>query len=192
VTTTKRRLKLDKVVGRDDQPIVLGGLVQEVERESVQQVPGIGSIPVLGWLFKRKTRSKSKVNLLMVLVPHILDTPDDARRIHERRMKERLEFLERETAFKRKDLSTNVNYRKKSGLLAEVNREASRMLIEDDEVRRAEAELAQEEITGEVGLSPQWYEKEEEQEPTPAAKPATKRPTTKPRPRSSSTGKRAQ
>lgn len=187
VTTTKRRLKLDKVVGRDDQPIVLGGLVQEVERESVQQVPGIGSIPLLGWLFKRKTRSRAKVNLLMVLVPHILETPDDARRIHERRMKERMEFLERETAFKRKDLSTSVNYRKKSGLLAEVNREAQRMLIEDVEVREAEAELAQEEITGELGLSPQWYEKEEAKKA--AAKPAPKKRTTKPKSRS--TGRRA-
>ncbi len=192
VTTTKRRLKLDKVVGRDDQPIVLGGLVQEVERESVQQVPGIGSIPLLGWLFKRKTRSRAKVNLLMVLVPHILETPDDARRIHERRMKERMEFLERETAFKRKDLSASVNYRKKSGLLAEVNREAQRMLVEDEEVRRAEEELAQEEITGELGLSPQWYEKEEAKAAasTSTAKPATtKKPAAKPR--STNTGRRA-
>jgi general secretion pathway protein D len=186
VTTTKRRLKLDKVVARDDQPIVLGGLVQEVERESVQQVPGLGSIPLLGWLFKRKTRSRSKVNLLMVLVPHILETPDDARRIHERRMKERMEFLERETAFKRKDLSTTVNYRKKSGLLAEVNREATRMLVEDDQVRVAEEELSQEEITGEIGLSPTWYEQEEEPAAaTPTAKPKTTKPTSK------STGRRA-
>ncbi|MBL8947301.1 MAG: hypothetical protein JNK45_29280, partial [Myxococcales bacterium] len=180
VTTTKRRLKLDKVVARDDQPVVLGGLVQEVERESVSQVPGLGQIPLLGWLFKSKRRTKSKVNLLMILVPHILETPDDARRIHKRRVDERLEFLERYTAFKRRDLDTNVNYRKKAGLLASINAEAVRM--DDEQVARARAEIEMQrtEITGEIGLSPKTYADEEEDEPvdTPTAPPA--RPATPP------------
>jgi general secretion pathway protein D len=182
VTTTKRRLKLDKVLGRDGQPIVLGGLVQEVERESTSQVPGLGQIPLLGWLFKRKTKQKEKINLMMVLVPHILETPDDARRIHKRRMEERLEFLERESAFKRKDLATSVNYRKKSGLLASVNQEAGRMLVEDELTRAAELELQQHQITGELGLSPQLYEDEEDEaaDAGPGTPPTTTPPTTKP------------
>ncbi|MCA9656222.1 MAG: type II secretion system secretin GspD [Myxococcales bacterium] len=183
VTTTKRRLKLDQVLARDDQPIVLGGLVQEVERQSTSQVPGLGSIPLLGWLFKRKTRQKEKINLMMVLVPHILETPDDARRVHKRRMEERLEFLERETSFKRKDLATNVNYRKKAGLLATINAEAGSMVTQDVQRREAELELQQEQITGELGLSPQKYEEEEEEtDSSSAAKPTTSTsPTTKPR-----------
>lgn len=189
VTTTKRRLKLDKVVARDDQPLVLGGLVQEVERESVQQVPGLGSIPLLGWLFKRKSRRREKVNLLMVLVPHILETPDDAKRIHQRRMAERFEFLERETAFKRRDLPTHVNYRKKSGLLASINQEAQRM----DEVAAfrtaAESELHRHVITGEIGISPARSSAEESEPDSPASGGGTPPPTpttpsgTRPRPR---------
>lgn len=154
VTTTKRRLQLDKVVAHDDQPVVLGGLVQEVERETVRQVPGLGSIPVLGWLFKRKIKDRAKINLLMVLVPHIVKTPDDIRRIHERRTRERLEFLERETAFKKRDLPTNINYRRKAGLLAAVDREARRMEQEEQFLRNAEAELLSEDISGEIGMSP--------------------------------------
>ena len=178
VTTTKRRLKLDKVVARDDQPVVLGGLVQEVERESTSQVPGLGQIPLLGWLFKSKTRSKAKVNLLMILVPHILETPDDARRIHKRRMDERLEFLERFTAFKRRDLDTNVNYRKKSGLLAAINAEAGRMTDEHVSRAQAESEMQRTEITGEIGLSPKSYADDSDDEPvetpaTPPPRPAT-------------------
>ncbi len=187
VTTSKRRLKLDKVLGRDGQPIVLGGLVQEVERENTSQVPGLGQIPLLGWLFKRKTFEKQKVNLLMVLVPHILETPEDARRIHKRRMEERLEFLERESAFKRKDLATNVNYRKKAGLLSTINDEANYMVSEDEFTRAAELELQQEEITGELGLSPQLYEEEEEpapsnpSKPSKPRKPSSTKPSNKPR-----------
>ncbi len=180
VTTTKRRLKLDKVLGRDGQPLVLGGLVQEVERESTSQVPGLGGIPLLGWLFKRKTTEKEKINLMMVLVPHILETPDDARRIHKRRMEERLEFLERESAFNRRDLATSVNYRKKSGLLSTVNKEAERMTLDEVLTLEAEQELQQEEITGELGLSPQLYEEEEEEAPSPS-RPS--KPKNKPKPK---------
>jgi general secretion pathway protein D len=156
-----------------------------VERESTSQVPGLGQIPLLGWLFKRKTKQKEKINLMMVLVPHILETPDDARRIHKRRMEERLEFLEHESQFKRKDLATSVNYRKKSGLLATVNAEAAHMLVEDELTRSAELELQQQQITGELGLSPQLYEEEEEEvdagsSAPPSAPPTTRPPATKP------------
>ena len=154
VTTTKRRLKLDKIVGRDGQPFVLGGLIRDRESETVNQVPGLGSIPLLGWLFKSRQKAKEKVNLLLIMVPHIIDSPDDVRRIHERRDKERLEFLERETNFKRRELPNNVNYRKKSGLLASIDKEARRMEQEELLLRRAEEEMRREVITGVLGMSP--------------------------------------
>jgi len=154
VTTTKRRLKLDKIVGRDGQPVVLGGLIRDRESENVKQVPGLGSIPLLGWLFKSRQKSKEKVNLLLIMVPHIIDSPDDVRRIHERRDKERLEFIERETNFKRRELPSNVNYRKKAGLLASIDKEARRMEQEELLLRRAEEEMRREVITGVLGMSP--------------------------------------
>lgn len=131
-TTTKRVLELEEVVARDGQPVVLGGLVQEKETIGRRQIPGLGSIPVLGWLFKKRHRQREKVNLLVVLVPHVLESPEDARRIHERRLEERREFLERETAFEHRDLDLHVDYRKKSGLLAAVQSEARHM---DEELR---------------------------------------------------------
>lgn len=154
VTTTKRRIKLDKIVGRDGQPVVLGGLIRDREAENVRQVPGLGSIPLLGWLFKNRVKEKEKINLLLVMVPHIIDSPDDVRRIHERRDKERLEFIERETNFRKRELKNNINYRKKSGILAAIDKEARRMEQEELLLRRAEEEMRREIITGELGLSP--------------------------------------
>jgi general secretion pathway protein D len=154
VTTTKRRIKLENILARDDLPVVLGGLMREREAETIQQVPGLGSIPILGWLFKRRVKQKEKVNLLIILVPHVVETADDIRRIHERRTRERYEFLERETSFKRRELATNVNYRKKAGLLASIDREARRLESEELLLREAEQELAAERITGEIGMSP--------------------------------------
>lgn len=154
VTTTKRRIKLDKIVGRDGQPVVLGGLIRDRETENTRQVPGLGSIPLLGWLFKHRTREKEKINLMLIMIPHIITSPDDVRRIHERRDKERLEFIERETNFRRRELKNQVNYRKKSGILASIDQEARRMEQEELNLRRAEDEMRREIITGELGFSP--------------------------------------
>ncbi len=158
VTTTKRRLKLDKIVGRDDHPVVLGGLIRDREVESVNQVPGLGSIPLIGWLFKRKRKEKEKVNFLMVMIPHILKSPDDVRRIHERRDRERKEFMERYTNFKPHDIPANVNWSKKSGLLSSIDK-AGRLLEEENRrLIEAEEEMQTEEITGELGMSPRREE----------------------------------
>lgn len=176
VTTTKRRIKLENVLARDDLPVVLGGLMREREIENTEQVPGLGSIPILGWLFKRRVKKKEKVNLLIIMIPHIVETADDIRRIHERRTRERYEFLERETSFKRRELATNVNYRKKAGLLASIDREARRLESEELLLRQAEQELASERITGEIGMSPRVEEVEQpvgdRPRPRPEAIPA--------------------
>ncbi len=176
VSTTDRELKLEGVLASDDQPVVLGGLTQEVERDTVSQVPGLGSIPILGWLFKSKKRERQQVNLMIILVPHIITSPDDRRRIYKQRLEERQEFMERYTAFKRRDLRTVVNYRKKSGLLAEVNREADRMRREEDFMQRADKELEQQNISGEIGLSP-GYGKENDGSNDRGDEPMPMRPT---------------
>jgi general secretion pathway protein D len=88
------------------------------------------------------------------MVPHVLESPDDVRRIHQRRDRERLEFLERETNFKRREIPRNINFRKKSGVLASIDREARRMEQEESALRRAEDEMRLEIITGEIGLGP--------------------------------------
>lgn len=154
VRTTKRKIKLDDVLGRDDQPIVLGGLIHEKESDTSSGVPGLMRLPLLGWLFKTKKHRREKVNLLMIMVPHVLSSPEDARRIHKRRMDERLEFLERQTAFKRKDLDTAINYSRKSGLLSAVNVEANRMIEELSARDAAEIELTRTAVTGDIGIVP--------------------------------------
>lgn len=139
--TLKRKLDLKKVVAHPGQPLVLGGLTREVEAISDSRVPGLGSIPVLGWLFRKRNRRKEKISLLMVMVPHIIESPDDARRIHSRRTRERQEFIDRYTAFKRRDLGSHINYKKTSGLLSAVTVAAERQERDGEHAAAAEAEL---------------------------------------------------
>ena len=70
-STTKRSTKTSVVV-KDDQTVVIGGLMQEKQEENITKVPLLGDIPVLGWLFKNKSISKNKTNLLVFLTPHIV------------------------------------------------------------------------------------------------------------------------
>ena len=81
-------------------------------------------------------------------------SPDDVRRIHERRLKERKEFVDAMTRFKHKDLETMVNYRTKSGLLGRVDRVATRLEAEEMLLRQAEADLSQDKISRELGGLP--------------------------------------
>ena len=69
-TLNKRYVK-SSVRLRNGETIVLGGMVKESEHDVYNQVPFLGSIPVLGWLFKNVERVKSKSQLLIFVTPHI-------------------------------------------------------------------------------------------------------------------------
>lgn len=69
--TTKRSAKTSVVV-KDKETVAIGGLIQDSEEETVNKVPFLGDIPLLGWLFKSKTKTRKKTNLMILLTPHIV------------------------------------------------------------------------------------------------------------------------
>ncbi len=69
--TNQRILKTTVLVG-DGQMLVLGGLVTEDQSERVNKVPGLGNIPVVGNLFKHRSSSRVRRNLMVFLRPVIL------------------------------------------------------------------------------------------------------------------------
>jgi general secretion pathway protein D len=71
LVTTKRAAKTSVVV-KDNETVVIGGLIQDQENNTVSKVPFLGDIPVLGWLFKTTTKTRSKTNLMILLIPHIV------------------------------------------------------------------------------------------------------------------------
>jgi general secretion pathway protein D len=70
-TTTKRSTKTSVVV-KDNQTVVIGGLMEERETVNVNKLPLLGDIPVIGWFFKNESKEKTKTNLLVFLTPHIV------------------------------------------------------------------------------------------------------------------------
>jgi len=73
------------VVVRNEQNIVLGGLIRDDLNDSESKVPGLGDVPLFGWLFKSKSKRKQKTNLLVFLTPHIVRNDSDISRITEKR-----------------------------------------------------------------------------------------------------------
>lgn len=69
---TTTRSAVTEVMVKDRDTIAMGGLLRDQEEVSFSKVPLLGDIPVLGWLFKNKSRTVRKVNLLMFLTPRIL------------------------------------------------------------------------------------------------------------------------
>jgi general secretion pathway protein D len=75
--TDKR--SLDSTVLVDDgQIVVLGGLIEDQVQEGEDRVPVLGDIPLLGNLFRYKTRDHTRTNLMIFLRPVIVRNADDA------------------------------------------------------------------------------------------------------------------
>lgn len=86
-TITKRSTKTAVVV-KDNQIVVIGGLMQETDEENITKVPLLGDIPLLGYLFKNKSVSKKKTNLLVFLNPHIIKEAERLAQITSSKQKE--------------------------------------------------------------------------------------------------------
>jgi|TARA_R100000501_G_scaffold13654_4_gene24985 general secretion pathway protein D len=74
--------EIETVITVDDGDIVaLGGLLDENERRTIEKIPLLGDIPVLGELFTSRSRSKQKTNLMVFIRPRILKDRDDAQAV---------------------------------------------------------------------------------------------------------------
>jgi general secretion pathway protein D len=78
--TTKREMETSVRVG-DGDVIVLGGLVRQNERITVDRVPILGSIPLLGRLFRSSGKVREKTNLMTFLRTTIIRTADEAEKV---------------------------------------------------------------------------------------------------------------
>jgi general secretion pathway protein D len=66
ISINKREIKTT-VMAESGATVVLGGLIDEDIQESVQKVPLLGDIPLIGWLFKSTSTSTRKRNLMVFL-----------------------------------------------------------------------------------------------------------------------------
>jgi general secretion pathway protein D len=125
--TTSKRIAKTTVVAKDQETVVIGGLIRDRTLENVSKIPFFGDIPILGHLFRSQTKKKEKTNLLMFLTPYIIRDSSDFGRILERKLKERQSFVEQfygaTTGY---DLF--IDYARKPGPIARIEQLTSREL----------------------------------------------------------------
>jgi len=92
IPTTLRSIKT-AIVAQDGQTIVLGGLIKDKYTTTVDKIPGLGDIPILGYLFKTRKKEKQKVNLMVFMTPHVIREPRDFLAILQRKINEQNEFV---------------------------------------------------------------------------------------------------
>ncbi len=114
-TTSHRSLKT-VIVAEDQQTVVLGGLMRDRNSDSETKLPFFGDLPLIGYLFKKRTDKVQKVNLMLVLTPYIINSQGDFQRIFERKLQEHEEFSAQYYGH-RKEYRAHIDYSKKGGPL---------------------------------------------------------------------------
>ena len=69
----------------DGEVLVLGGLLDDNERRTIEKIPFLGDLPLLGNLFKSKARTRTKTNLMVFIRPTILRSAEEARALTRQR-----------------------------------------------------------------------------------------------------------
>ena len=63
---------------RDGEPFVVGGLFRDTRSNSRVRIPVLGQLPILGELFTYRKNNRIKKQVVILVVPHILEIPDVA------------------------------------------------------------------------------------------------------------------
>lgn len=74
----RRNLDLKGVRIKDGETLVIGGMIQEAESKSVEKIPFLGDLPVIGMFFRSTGTSKSKEEMVIMLTPQIIVDTEDA------------------------------------------------------------------------------------------------------------------
>jgi general secretion pathway protein D len=86
-TTLKRTVETTAIV-KDGHTVVLGGLIDDKAGLTEYRVPCLGSIPVLGMLFRSQAKSNNQSNLYVFLTPRVIQNPDEATEVSITKRKE--------------------------------------------------------------------------------------------------------
>jgi general secretion pathway protein D len=73
----KRTAKTTMVV-KDDQTLVIGGLIQQKQDKSREGIPLLSRLPILGYLFGSTTAKVSKTELVLLITPRVVKDAEEA------------------------------------------------------------------------------------------------------------------
>jgi general secretion pathway protein D len=90
--TTLKRSAETTVIVKDQNTVVLGGIIGESAEMSTYKTPCLGDIPGLRWLFSASSKSRNETNLFVFITPYIMESSSEAKEIYEKK-KEHIEGI---------------------------------------------------------------------------------------------------
>jgi general secretion pathway protein D len=92
---TSKRSADTTVLVKDNQTVVIGGLIGTTETSVATKVPILGDIPIIGKMFRGRRTSARKSNMLIFLTPHVIDDESDLEEVYRVKVAQRQEFIRR-------------------------------------------------------------------------------------------------
>ncbi len=86
--TTNKSLVNNRVVVKDGGTAVIAGLIRDNKSRDTTQAPVLGDLPLLGWLFRSKSTSTNKRNMVVLVTPHIVKEGIDLDRVTQHKVTE--------------------------------------------------------------------------------------------------------
>ena len=90
--TIQKRAAQSTVAVQSGETLILAGLIKEEKTTSTSGVPGLSEIPLFGALFGTKSDSDNRTELVILITPHVLETPKQATEITRAYRKEMVEL----------------------------------------------------------------------------------------------------
>ncbi|MFF5865264.1 type II secretion system secretin GspD [Pseudomonas sp. NPDC012596] len=87
VTTTQPNPRISsravstQVAVQSGQTVLLGGLIKQDNGQSDTRVPGLSSIPGMGWLFGSTSKSRDRTELIVLITPKVVNNPEQSRQV---------------------------------------------------------------------------------------------------------------
>lgn len=73
---SRRTLTSGQIRLRDNQTLIMSGVIQDFDRETVSKVPFLGDLPIIGALFRSQRTDKTRNEVIIVVTPRIIDDSD--------------------------------------------------------------------------------------------------------------------
>ncbi|MBP0032395.1 MAG: AMIN domain-containing protein [Roseofilum sp. Belize BBD 4] len=75
---SRRELSSGKIRLRDGQTLLIAGVIQDQERETVSKLPILGDLPIIGRMFRRTEKNSERAEVVIVVTPNIIQDVEDA------------------------------------------------------------------------------------------------------------------
>lgn len=128
-----------KLFLENNQPIVLAGFIKENKSETIRRVPFLGSIPVIGLLFRDRSAPENKTELFITLTPRILTLEEKEAEKEPQVAKDNLRALEESAvSFYKKDIAQNFiieSLEQESNIPFEKEEEPEILILQKDSIK---------------------------------------------------------